>query len=80
MRRRNMRLSKILQPKNAVMILNELVKNTSYAVEEIRVKTDMNQFKASVLVEDIEHVGYGKFFFLSSFVVNRNVHMESAGQ
>lgn len=59
MRRRNMRLSKILQPKNAVMILNELVKNTSYAVEEIRVKTDMNQFKASVLVEDIEHVGYG---------------------
>lgn len=64
MRRRNVRLSKMLQPKNAVMILNELVKNTSYSVEEIPVKTDMNQFKASVLVEDIEHIGYGKCIFL----------------
>ncbi|XP_018561179.1 uncharacterized protein LOC108903465 [Anoplophora glabripennis] len=60
MRRRNVRLSKMLQPKNAVMILNELVKNTCYAVEEIPNKTDMNQFKASVLVEDVEHIGYGR--------------------
>lgn len=69
MRRRNVRLSKMLQPKNAVMILNELVKNTSYSVEETPIKTDMNQFKASVLVEEVEHIGYGKYNFLIYFII-----------
>ncbi|XP_028138815.1 double-stranded RNA-specific editase 1 [Diabrotica virgifera virgifera] len=59
-RRRNVRLSKILQPKNAVMILNELVRNTSYTVDELSQKYDGNQFKATVLYEGIEHVGYGR--------------------
>lgn len=70
MRRRNVRLSKMLQPKNAVMILNELVKNTSYSVEETPIKTDMNQFKASVLVEEVEHIGYGKYNFLIYFITH----------
>lgn len=66
-RRRNIRLSKMLQPKNAVMILNELIKNTNYAVEELPLKTDGNQFKASVSVESQEHIGYGKYFFCEIF-------------
>ncbi|XP_056642588.1 double-stranded RNA-specific editase Adar [Diorhabda sublineata] len=59
-RRRNVRLSKILQPKNAVMILNELVKNTSYLIEELPIRSEGNQFKATVVYEGIEHVGYGR--------------------
>ncbi|KAJ8983938.1 hypothetical protein NQ317_008640 [Molorchus minor] len=59
-RRRNIRLSKMLQPKNAVMILNELVKNTLYTVKEVTNKTESNQFVAAVLVEGVEYQGYGR--------------------
>ncbi|KAJ8959032.1 hypothetical protein NQ318_022287 [Aromia moschata] len=59
-RRRNIRLSKMLQPKNAVMILNELVKNSSYTVEELPFKLESNQFRATVMVEGVEHVGLGR--------------------
>ncbi|KAG5895894.1 hypothetical protein JTB14_000508 [Gonioctena quinquepunctata] len=59
-RRRNLTLSKILQPKNAVMILNELVKNTSYTVDELPMKVDGNTFRATVLYEGSEHVGFGR--------------------
>ncbi|CAG9813364.1 unnamed protein product [Phaedon cochleariae] len=59
-RRRNVRLSKILQPKNAVMILNELVKNTSYMVEDLPMRPDGNQFKATVVYEGTEYCGYGR--------------------
>ncbi|CAH1112185.1 unnamed protein product [Psylliodes chrysocephalus] len=59
-RRRNVRLSKMLQPKNAVMILNELVKNTSYMVDELPLKHEGNQFKATVMYEGVEHAGYGR--------------------
>ncbi|CAG9861280.1 unnamed protein product [Phyllotreta striolata] len=58
-RRRNLRLNKRLQPKNAVMILNELVKNVNYVIEELPVKVNDNQFKVTVSYEGVEHVGYG---------------------
>jgi len=59
-RRRNIRLSKILQPKNAVMILNELVKGCHYTVDELPVKVDANMFRASVTFEGQEFVGAGR--------------------
>ncbi|XP_060522172.1 double-stranded RNA-specific editase Adar-like isoform X2 [Cylas formicarius] len=60
LRRRNLRLSKMLQPKNAVMILHELVKNTAYEVEELSCKIDNNQYKATVMFEGETHVGLGR--------------------
>ncbi|KAK9885205.1 hypothetical protein WA026_010710 [Henosepilachna vigintioctopunctata] len=59
MRRRNQRLSKLLQPKNALMILNELVKNPTYNVVDF-VSVEGVQYKATVLVEGIGHNGFGK--------------------
>ncbi|XP_066246274.1 double-stranded RNA-specific editase Adar-like isoform X2 [Euwallacea similis] len=59
-RRRNVRLSKILQPKNAIMILNELVKGCTYNVDELPVKVDSNQFRGTVLFDDQEFVGTGR--------------------
>lgn len=59
-RRRNVRLSKILQPKNAVKIFNELTKNSNYDIKELEAKPNGYQFKASVLHEGVEHEGYGK--------------------
>ncbi|VEN55941.1 unnamed protein product [Callosobruchus maculatus] len=60
LRRFNMRLSKVLQPKNAVMILNELVRNTTYTIDEMPVKADNRPaFKVTVVVDGVEHVGYG---------------------
>lgn len=61
MRRRNKRLVKFLQPKNAVMVLNEMVGNSTYTLSENTDQLgDGLQFKASVLVDGIEHFGYGK--------------------
>lgn len=54
-RRRNQRLSKLLQPKNALMILHELVQNPVFDVSEVE-----GQFKATVTVADIAHNGLGK--------------------
>nr|CAI5828169.1 unnamed protein product [Callosobruchus analis] len=60
LRRFNVRLSKALQPKNAVMILNELVRNTTYVIDEMPVKADNRPaFKVTVVVDGVEHVGYG---------------------
>lgn len=59
-RRRNLRLSKILQPKNAVMILNELVKGCTYNVDEVPCKIDANQFRATVTFENQEFAGAGR--------------------
>jgi hypothetical protein len=59
-RRRNLRLSKILQPKNAVMILNELVKSATYTVSDLPLPSEMNQYTANVLVDGVSHIGHGK--------------------
>lgn len=59
-RRRNLKLSKILQPKNAVMILNELVKGCTYTAEELQVKVDMNQFRGTVSFDGQEFAGTGR--------------------
>ncbi|CAH1963078.1 unnamed protein product [Acanthoscelides obtectus] len=60
LRRRNLRLSKMLQPKNAVMILNELVRQTAYTVDEMPPGTDRRTaFKVTVVVDGVEHIGYG---------------------
>ncbi|XP_044759222.1 double-stranded RNA-specific editase B2-like [Coccinella septempunctata] len=55
LRRRNQRLSKLLQPKNALMILHELVKNPIFNVSE-----NDGQFQAEVTVAGTQHVGLGK--------------------
>nr|CAH7729735.1 unnamed protein product [Callosobruchus chinensis] len=56
-----MRLSKALQPKNAVMILNELVRNTTYTIDEMPLKADNRPaFKVTAIVDGVEHVGYGQ--------------------
>ncbi|XP_022916297.2 double-stranded RNA-specific editase 1-like [Onthophagus taurus] len=59
-RRRNMRLKKVLQPKNALMVLNELVGQTEYVVTDS--KTDYNQdiFNATLSVEGQKFTGTGK--------------------
>ncbi|XP_068914515.1 double-stranded RNA-specific editase Adar-like isoform X4 [Tenebrio molitor] len=59
-RRRNLRLSKILQPKNAVMILNELVKSATYTVSDLPLPSEMNQYTANVLVDGVSHIGHGR--------------------
>lgn len=59
-RRRNARLSKILQPKNAVMILNELVKGCQYSIDDSSLKVETNQFKASVQFDGHEFNGTGR--------------------
>ncbi|XP_018322181.1 double-stranded RNA-specific editase 1 [Agrilus planipennis] len=60
LRRRNLRLRKILQPKNALMVLNELAGNVVYNMTEIVGGLEPPLCKASVLVDGIEHVGVGK--------------------
>ncbi|XP_076270282.1 double-stranded RNA-specific editase Adar-like isoform X3 [Rhynchophorus ferrugineus] len=59
-RRRNARLSRLLQPKNAVMILNELVKGCQYLMEEAAGKADGNQFRATVQFDGNEFIGTGR--------------------
>lgn len=60
MRRRNKKLVKFLQPKNAVMVLNEMIGNTTYTLSEnAEQMNNSSLFKASVLVDGIEHFGYG---------------------
>ncbi|XP_019880882.1 double-stranded RNA-specific editase Adar [Aethina tumida] len=54
-RRRNMKLSKMLQPKNAVMILNELVRTPSFTLTDVP-----EGFQAVVVIDDVEHVGLGR--------------------
>ncbi|KAF5289764.1 hypothetical protein FQA39_LY03681 [Lamprigera yunnana] len=59
-RRRNLRLRKILQPKNALMVLNELVGSTPYEVVDVPDPFNGPIFKCSVQVEGVEHCGVGK--------------------
>lgn len=65
--RRNQRLRKILQPKNPLMVLNELVGGHKFTVlEKDKLPTDKyylepDMFLASVLIDGVEHVGYGMY-------------------
>ncbi|KAL3273752.1 hypothetical protein HHI36_015180 [Cryptolaemus montrouzieri] len=58
-KRRNIRLCKLLQPKNALMILNELGKNPTFTVSDY-MSTEGTQYKAVVTVEGVDHDGFGK--------------------
>ncbi|XP_045482976.1 intersectin-2-like isoform X2 [Harmonia axyridis] len=60
-RRRNQRLSKLLQPKSAMVILNEVGKNVTYNVERSQTKTGPKgyMFKATLVVDDTTHEGHG---------------------
>lgn len=60
LRRRNQRLRKILQPKNALMVLNELIGSTPYNLSETPNVYDGTSFKCSVSVDGMEHIGMGK--------------------
>lgn len=73
MRRRNMRLSKILQPKNAIMILNELARGCTYLVEELPVKVDSNQYRATVAFDGMEFAGTGKKIYFICMVLPHGV-------
>ncbi|KAK5640846.1 hypothetical protein RI129_009393 [Pyrocoelia pectoralis] len=59
-RRRNLRLRKMLQPKNALMVLNELVGSTVYDVIEAPDLFSGAIFKCNVRVDGIDHIGLGK--------------------
>lgn len=59
-RRRNLRLRKILQPKNALMVLNELIGGTTYEVSDTPDMFSGTLFKCTVVVDGVEHVGLGK--------------------
>uniref|UniRef100_A0A1Y1MGD1 DRBM domain-containing protein n=1 Tax=Photinus pyralis TaxID=7054 RepID=A0A1Y1MGD1_PHOPY len=59
-RRRNLRLRKMLQPKNALMVLNELVGSTVYDVVEAPDLFSGAVFRCTVKVDGIDHVGLGK--------------------
>lgn len=65
-RRRNFKLSKILKPKNAVAILNEIIKDLSYEVTNVSNRSDGRSFKASVNYDGIVHEGYGNLCFTCS--------------
>lgn len=61
-KRRNMRLRKLLQPKNALMIINELVGHVPFELSETKTGGALEDlYKAVVTVDSKEHVGYGKF-------------------
>lgn len=68
--RRNQRLRKILQPKNALMVLNEIVGGQKYNVTESPVTGNDNEsFLATVTVEGHEYIGngmYALFIFLNT--------------
>ncbi|KAF5284369.1 hypothetical protein FQR65_LT13586 [Abscondita terminalis] len=59
-RRRNLRLRKILQPKNALMVLNELVGSAPYEVSDLPDPFNGSSFQCTVQVEGVDHVGHGK--------------------
>lgn len=64
-KRRNRRLKKILQPKNALMIINEIVGNVTYDVSEEQTPFNLGGvgsvgFKATVAVDGQVHEGCGK--------------------
>lgn len=63
MRRRNQRLRRLLLPKNALMVLNELVGNTPFNVIEGDAASEGN-FKCCVVINGKEHVGIGECLFL----------------
>ncbi|GJQ73310.1 hypothetical protein Trydic_g13681 [Trypoxylus dichotomus] len=60
-KRRNIRLRKLLQPKNALMIINELVGHVPFEISETKTGNAFEDvYKASVNVEGKDHVGFGK--------------------
>ncbi|KRT79582.1 hypothetical protein AMK59_6674, partial [Oryctes borbonicus] len=60
-KRRNVRLRKLLQPKNALMIINELVGHVPFDVSETKTGNAFEDvYKAAVSIEGKDHVGYGK--------------------
>lgn len=66
--RRNQRLRKILQPKNALMVLNELVGGQKYTIVEGTVGIEHTEnFAATVVVDGQEYIGFGKFIILRAF-------------
>ncbi|KAF2879447.1 hypothetical protein ILUMI_26727 [Ignelater luminosus] len=60
LRRRNQRLRKILQPKNALMVLNELIGSAPYNMSENVDMYEGTLFKCTVLIDGVEHIGMGK--------------------
>lgn len=61
--RRNQRLRKILQPKNALMVVNELVGGQKYNVIETQTnggENNTDNFAATVVIDSQEYTGYGK--------------------
>lgn len=91
-RRRNLRLRKMLQPKNALMVLNELVGSTVYDVIEAPDLFSGAIFKCNVRVDGIDHIGLGKskpaaknaaaetaLKYLVLSKVNKSQCMDSAG-
>lgn len=63
-RRRNQKLVKILQPKNAIMVLNELTGNVTYNISEFQdvspYGNNVVSYRASIIIDDQEHSGTGK--------------------
>ncbi|KAK9737738.1 hypothetical protein QE152_g10475 [Popillia japonica] len=59
-KRRNVRLRKLLQPKNALMIINELVGHVSFEIAETKTDAFDDMYRASVSVEGKEYAGVGK--------------------
>jgi len=60
LRRRNQRLRKILQPKNALMVLNELIGSAPYNLSENPDLYDGTVFRCTVQVDGLDHLGVGK--------------------
>ncbi|KAK9872610.1 hypothetical protein WA026_018745 [Henosepilachna vigintioctopunctata] len=56
-RRRNFRLGKLLQPKNAMIVLNEVVKNVTYTLDDSQ-NVENSLYRATALVDGIEHEGF----------------------
>lgn len=60
-RRRNMNLRKLIQPKNALMVLHELVGASSYTVQEI---TDADGPRCILTYGGQDYEGIGKSHFV----------------
>lgn len=69
-KRRNVRLRKLLQPKNALMIINELVGHVSFEIAETKTDAFDDMYRASVSVEGKEYAGVGEWKYWLQ-IVNR---------
>ncbi|KAL3278648.1 hypothetical protein HHI36_016185 [Cryptolaemus montrouzieri] len=57
-RRRNLKLSKILKPKSAMVILNEVLKNVTYNVEDYH-SDGVYMYRSTVEIDGVQHEGFG---------------------